>query len=172
MSTFDIFLALPILYGAYKGFRKGLLLELVSLVAFVVALLAGLKLLNTALPVMREYIGDAGGLLPYVTFLIVFIGIIIGIHLAGKFLKTVLDFTPFGFFDNFLGGVLGALKWCFALSLLLYVSGMAGVAISPDKAGDSFIYPVILKTTPYALGTLGYVLPFAKALLSTLKAHF
>lgn len=39
MSTFDFFLAIPISYGAFMGFRKGLLLELVSLVALVLAIL-------------------------------------------------------------------------------------------------------------------------------------
>jgi membrane protein required for colicin V production len=172
LSTFDIFLALPILYGAFQGFRKGLLLELVSLVGLVVAILGGLKLLNTALPIMQGFVGDAGALLPYVTFLVIFIGIIFAVHVGGLLLKKVLDFTPFGFFDNLLGGALGALKWCFALSLLLYVSNMAGISITEKTAADSVVYPVVLKATPYALGILGYVLPFVKVLMSSLKQYF
>ena len=172
MSTFDFFLALPILWGAFQGFRKGLLLELVSLLALVLAILGGLKLLDTALPVMEGFIGDAHGLLPYVTFLVVFVAIILLIHLGGVLLKKVIDFTPFGLFDNVLGSILGALKWCVALSLLLYVSDMAGISISKDTADASMVYPVVLKTTPYALDILGYVLPFVKALISSLKQHF
>jgi membrane protein required for colicin V production len=172
MSTFDFFLALPILYGAFQGFRKGLLLELVSLVGLVLAILGGLKLLDTALPLMEGFIGDAHGLLPYVTFLIVFVGIILLIHVGGLMLKKILDFTPFGLFDNLLGGLLGALKWCVSLSLLLYVSEMAGISVSPETASASMVYPVVIKTTPYALEILGYVLPFVKALIFSLQQHF
>lgn len=172
LSTFDFFLALPILWGAFQGFRKGLLLELVSLVALVLAILGGLKLMDSALPVMEDFIGDAHGLLPYVTFLVVFVGIILLIHLGGVLLKKVIDFTPFGLFDNVLGSILGALKWCVALSLLLYVSDMAGISISKDTADASMVYPVVLKTTPYALDILSYVLPFVKALITSLKQHF
>lgn len=172
MSTFDFFLALPILYGAFQGFRKGLLLELVALVGLVLAILGGLKLLDTALLVMKDFIGDVHGLLPYVTFLVVFVGIILMIHIGGLILKKVLDFTPFGLFDNLLGGLLGALKWCVALSLLLYVSEMAGISISPETAASSLVYPVVIKTTPYALDILGYVLPFVKALIFSLRQHF
>ncbi|PRY06031.1 membrane protein required for colicin V production [Pontibacter ummariensis] len=172
MSTFDIFLALPILYGAFQGFRKGLLLELVSLVALVLAILGGLKLLDSTLPVMEGFIGDAHGLLPYVTFLVVFVGIILLIHLGGLILKKVIDFTPFGLFDNVLGSILGALKWCVALSLLLYVSEMAGISVSVETASASIVYPVVLKTTPYALDILGYVLPFVKALITSVQRHF
>lgn len=172
MSTFDIFLALPLLYGAFQGFRKGLLLEFISLFALVFAVLMGLKLLDTALPVIKGFIGDAGALLPFVTFLIVFIGIVLGIRVLGLILKKVLDFTPFGFFDNLLGAILGALKWCIGLSLLLYVADMAGITITEDTAAGSVLYPVVLKTTPYALGILAYVLPFITKLLESLKEHF
>ena len=172
VSTFDIFLALPILFGAFMGFRKGLLLELISLLALVLGILLGLKLLDTALPVMREFIGDAGGLLPFVTFLVVFVAIVLGVRVLGLLLKKVIDFTPFGLFDNILGGVLGALKWCIALSLLLYVSSMAGITITEETASGSVVYPVVQKTTPYALDILSYIMPFIKSLLSSLKEHF
>jgi membrane protein required for colicin V production len=172
VSTFDYFLLVPILFGAFMGYRKGLLLELVSLVALVVAILGGLKLLNVALPVVRDFVGDMGGVLPYLTFLIVFIGIILLVYLLGFILKKVLDFTPFGFFDNVLGAILGALKWCCAISLLLYVSDMAGISITPETASESIVYPVVLKATPYALDILGYVLPFVKTLVSSLKGFF
>ncbi|MDX5421514.1 MAG: CvpA family protein [Hymenobacteraceae bacterium] len=172
MSTFDFFLAIPIAFGAFMGFRKGLLLELVSLVALVLAILGGLKLLDSALPIMRDFIGDAHGLLPFVTFLVVFVGIVLLVRIIGLVLKKVVDFTPFGLFDNVLGGLLGALKWCVALSLLLYVSEMAGISISKETADASVVYPVVLKTTPYALDILSYVLPFVKALIFSLKQHF
>nr|WP_255488029.1 CvpA family protein [Pontibacter sp. KCTC 32443] len=162
----------PILFGAFMGYRKGLLLELVSLVALVVAILGGLKLLHVALPVVRDFVGDVGGVLPYFTFLLVFIGIILAVYLLGFILKKVLDFTPFGFFDNVLGAILGALKWCCAISLLLYVSDMAGISITPETASESIVYPVVLKATPYALDILGYVLPFVKTLISSLKGFF
>ncbi|RAU81532.1 CvpA family protein [Pontibacter arcticus] len=172
MSTFDIFLAIPIAYGAFMGFRKGLLLELVSLVALVLAILGGLKLLDTALPVIASFVGDAHGLLPFVTFILVFAGIILLVRVVGLLLKKVIDFTPFGFFDNFLGGVLGALKWCVAISLLLYVSNLAGISISKETAAASVVYPFVIKTTPYALEILGYVMPFIKALITSLKHQF
>lgn len=172
LSTFDIFLAIPIAFGAFVGFRKGLLLELISLAALVLAILGGLKLLDTALPVMESFVGDVHGLLPFVTFLVVFVGIILVVRLVGLLLKKVIDFTPFGVFDNMLGAILGALKWCVSLSLLLYVADMAGVSITKETADASVIYPIVLKTTPYALEVLSYALPFVKALLFSLKQHF
>jgi membrane protein required for colicin V production len=172
LSTFDIFLALPLAYGVFQGFRKGLLQEVVAVFALFLGFILGLKLLTTAIPVVKEFIGNAWGLLPFLSFLVVFALVIMGVRLLGIFLKKIVDFTPLGMFDNLLGGVLGGLKWCFAISLLLYVSSLAGLGVSGDTARQSVIYPFVLKSTPLALEVLGFVMPFLKVLLATLKGLF
>jgi membrane protein required for colicin V production len=172
LSTFDIFLALPLAYGIFQGFRKGLLQEVVSVFALLLGFILGLKLLTTAIPVLKVWIGNALGLLPFLSFLVVFVLVILGVRLLGLVLKKVVDFTPLGMFDNILGALLGGLKWCLAISLLLYVSGLAGMAVPGETAGKSLIYPYVLKSTPFALEVLGLVLPFLKVLLATLKGLF
>jgi membrane protein required for colicin V production len=172
LSAFDIFLLLPISYGAFKGFRRGLFLEVISLGALLIGIIGGLKLLNQALPVMRGFLGDVYGFLPFVTFLLVFAAIIMAVRLVGLVVKKAIDFTPLGLIDNVLGGILGALKWCFALSLLLYVSGLAGMEVSGDMAQASYVYPKLVLLTPYALQGIGALLPFVKTLLQTFRSHF
>lgn len=172
MSAFDIFLLVPISYGAFKGFQRGLLLEVISLGALLIGIIGGLKLLNQAIPVMRGFVGDIFGVLPFLTFLVVFAAIIMAVKLLGLFLKKAIDFTPLGLIDNLLGGMLGALKWCFALSLLLYVSGLAGMTVSEETAQASFVYPKLVLLTPLALKGIGMLVPFVKTLLQTLRSHF
>jgi membrane protein required for colicin V production len=172
VTTFDWFLAVPIAYGAFMGFRKGLLLEIVSLIALIIGFLGGLKLLNTAIPVMKSFIGDVFGLLPLFTFLVVFALIIFGVRMVGIALKKVIGLTPLGLFDNVLGAGIGALKWCMAVGLLLYVSQMAGISIAENASKTSVIYPYVVKATPLALDLIGFALPFAKSLLSILKGMF
>jgi membrane protein required for colicin V production len=121
---------------------------------------------------VQQFIGNAYGLLPFVSFLVVFIAVIVGVRFLGLMLKKFLDITPLGVFDNLLGGVLGGLKICLALSLLLYVSGLAGISVSGKMARESVVYPVVLKATPYALEVMSWLLPFVKGVLSTLKGLF
>ena len=83
MSTFDIFLALPLAYGLFQGFRKGLLQEVVSVFALFLGFILGLKLLTTALPVVQKFVGNALGLLPFLSFLVVFVLVILGVRLLG-----------------------------------------------------------------------------------------
>jgi membrane protein required for colicin V production len=110
--------------------------------------------LTTALPVVQQFVGNALGLLPFLSFLVVFVLVILGVRLLGLLFKKIVDFTPLGMFDNILGAILGGLKWCFAISLLLYVSSLAGIAVSQETARESVIYPFVLKSTPLALSTI------------------
>ncbi|MDQ4140015.1 MAG: CvpA family protein, partial [Bacteroidota bacterium] len=144
----------------------------VSLVAWFIGVIFGLQFLNSAIPVMRGIIGEAYGLLPFITFLVVFILIILGVRLAGIIGKKIIHLTPLGMFDNLAGGVLGGLKWCFGVSLFLYVLNLANISITEEAIKKSEVYPVIVKATPYALEVLGFFLPFVKYLLGTLKGLF
>ena len=173
MTALDILLLLPLGIGAVKGFRRGLVLEVVSLLAFVLAVVGGLSLLSAAVPLVRHYVGSAFGMLPLVAFALVFVAIMWGVHLLGGLLKTAVHLTPLGVLDNLLGGAAGVLKWILGLSLLLHGTGLAGLhLLSPTLVANSQVLPVVQLATPMALELTGYVLPFAQDLLVRMKTAF
>lgn len=173
MSTFDIFLLIPLGIGAVQGYRRGLVLEVATLLALVLGLVGGLALLNDAIPLVRQYVGEAFGLLPLVSFVLVFAAIGWGVHLLSGLLKTAVHLTPLGFLDNLGGAIGGMLKWVLGLSLLLYGVESAGVPlISPQLAADSQVLPFVRQATPVALQIVGFVLPFAGTLLTRLREVF
>ncbi|WP_426058751.1 CvpA family protein [Hymenobacter sp. B1770] len=173
MTALDILLLLPLGIGAVKGFRRGLVLEVVSLVAFVLAVVGGLSLLSAAVPLVRHYVGSAFGLLPLLSFALVFVAIMWGVHLLGGLLKTAVHLTPLGVLDNILGGAAGVVKWVLGLSLLLHGTRLAGLhLLSPTLMADSQVLPIVQQATPLALQLTGYVLPIAQDLLAKIKAAF
>ncbi|MBX0292779.1 CvpA family protein [Hymenobacter sp. HSC-4F20] len=173
MSAFDILLLIPLGIGAVQGFRRGLLLEVASLLALVLGVVGGLALLNDAIPVVRQYVGEAFGLLPLVSFLLVFAGIGWGIHLLGGFLRSAVHLTPLGMLDSLGGALSGVLKWILGLSLLLHGIGMAGLElISPGLLAESQVLPVVREATPLALSIVSFVLPFAGSLLDKVRQVF
>ncbi|MCR5887742.1 CvpA family protein [Hymenobacter sp. J193] len=173
MSALDILLLIPLGVGAVKGFRRGLVLEVASLLAFVLGAVGGLLLLQDAIPLVRHYVGEAFGMLPLVTFLLVFALILWGVHLLGSFVKTAVHLTPLGVLDNVLGGAAGVLKWVLGLSLLLHGVGLTGLTLlSPQLVADSEVLPLVREATPLALQVVGLVLPFATDLLDKLRGVF
>jgi membrane protein required for colicin V production len=171
MTPLDLLLLLPLAVGTVKGYRRGLVLEAVSLLAFVLGVVGGLSLLSSAIPVVRSYLGEVFGLLPLVSFLLVLVAIMWGLHLLGGLLKQAVHLTPLGVLDNLLGGAAGALKWLLGLSLLLHGTALAGVhLLAPSLTAGSVVLPWVQKATPLALQLTGYALPFAHNLLAKLKA--
>jgi membrane protein required for colicin V production len=161
MTPLDILLLLPLAVGIIKGYRRGLVLEAVSLLAFVLGVVGGLSLLSAAIPVV----------LPLASFLLVLVAIMWGVHLVGGLVKQAVHLTPLGVLDYLLGGVAGALKWLLGLSLLLRGTALAGLSLlTPSLTAGSVVLPWVQKATPLALQLTGYVLPFAQDLWSKLKA--
>lgn len=173
MSAFDIFLLIPLGIGAMQGYRRGLVLEVASLLAFVLGVVGGLALLNDAIPLVRQYVGEAFGLLPLVSFGLVFAGIVWGVHLLSSFIKKAVHLTPLGVLDNLGGAASGVLKWVLGLSLLLHGIGLAGLqVISPQLVAGSQVLPIVREATPVALRLVSFVLPFAGTLLDKLREVF
>lgn len=173
MTALDVLLLLPLGIGAVKGYRRGLVLEVVSLLAFVLAVVGGLSLLSAAVPLVRHYVGSAFGLLPLVSFALVFVAIMWGVHLLGGLLKTAVHLTPLGVLDNLLGAAAGVVKWVLGLSLLLHGTRLAGLhLLAPGLVAGSQVLPIVQQATPLALQLTGYVLPVAQDLLVRIKAAF
>jgi membrane protein required for colicin V production len=164
MTGLDLLLLLPLAVGTVKGYRRGLVLEVVSLLAFVLGVVGGLSLLSAAIPVVRSYLGELFGLLPLVAFLLVLVAIMWGVHLVGGLVKKAVHLTPLGMLDNLLGAAAGGLKWLLGLSLLLH-----GTALAPGLTAGSVVLPWVQAATPLALQLTSYVLPFSHNLLGRLK---
>lgn len=173
MSAFDIFLLIPLGIGAVQGYRRGLLLEVASLLALVLGVVGGLALLNDAIPLVRQYVGEAFGMLPLVSFVLVFAAIGWVVHLVSGLLRKAVHLTPLGLLDSLGGAASGLLKWVLGLSLLLHGIGLAGLnLISPQLVAESQVLPVVREATPLALQIVGFVLPFAGTLLDRLREVF
>lgn len=169
MSTFDIILIIPIVYGAYRGFKKGFLLEVIAIIAFILAVIGGFKLLHWGMDLLDQYFDISGQVLPYIAFVLIFIGIILLINLLGKALKKIIDLTLLGAVDNIAGALLSAIKWAFGLSVILWLSATFDVGIPEDWERESMLYPYLLPFAPAVVDFFSAIVPFAHDLFDTLK---
>lgn len=164
MSIVDIIIVLLLLLGAYKGYSKGMLLEIIGILAFFIALVVGFKLLNWAMNLLNDQIQISDSLLPYVAFLLLFAAIVIGLNLLGKALKKVLDMTFFGTFDSLAGAIVGLFKWALAISALIWILNSLAIELPAESLIGSRIYPLLQPFAPIVFNALGDVLPTAETL--------
>ena len=172
MSTADIIIVILLLLGAYGGYKKGLILELIAIFAFVLAIVGGFKLLHVGMEYVSKMYDGFGNFLPFVAFLVIFVLILIVVNMVGKMLKKIIDWTPLGVLDNLAGALIGVAKWALALSILLWV--MSGLNINlPDYfTKNSRILPFVSGFAAQVGDFISTIFPSFDSFIKTLEELF
>lgn len=160
MKAIDIILLVLILLGAYSGYKKGLLIEILTFFAFIIAIVSAFKLMHVGVDFLSTDPEKAGGVLPYIAFLLIFIIVFLGIFFLSKLLKKILDFSLLGSFDSWAGALLGACKMAFGISLFLWLTFYAKIELPTNLITDAVIYPQLLPFAPNVVGWVSYIIPF------------
>lgn len=169
MSIFDVVIIGLFAFGAFKGYRKGFLLEAVAILSFVLAIIGGFKLLHWGMSILDERFNINGELLPYLSFILIFIVIVVLVNFIGRFLKKILDMTLLGSVDNLAGALLAVLKWAFGISIILWLTNSFGISLQGDWTENSLLYPYLLTLAPRLVDLVSGVLPFATDLFDTIQ---
>src|SRR6187402_3330015 len=119
MTIADVIIIILLGIGAYKGYKDGFLVTVISFLAFIIAIIAAFKLMDTCMKFLKVYIGD-NKVLPFISFVVVFVLVYIAVFLLSRFLKSVINQTLFGKFDEAVGALFGIFKIAFGISLLLW----------------------------------------------------
>lgn len=159
MSTADIIWILILIYGAYKGYRKGFILEVITIVAIVLAILGGFKLMGVGIDLLTPYADSLGKFLPIITFAVIFFLILGAVSVIGYGIKKFVDFTLLGGVDRIAGALLGVLKLSLILSVIIWFFTTVKVEIPEFFTKDSFIYPFVQGIAPKAASTASSVFP-------------
>ena len=160
MSIIDTVLIGFVLIGVYSGYREGLILSIFSLFAVIVGVLLDFKLMGEAITFLmgRFYIGDQ--VLPFVAFAFVFLLVVIGVNLLGRILKLTVSATFLGIFDKIAGGVFGAIKTIFMLSVMLWIAESLKFKVPDNLMSDSSLLNPIANVAPAASKWISAVIPY------------
>jgi membrane protein required for colicin V production len=172
LKTLDIILLIPLVFGAYLGFKKGLLLEIVSLLAFFLAIIGAFKLVDFGQELLSPYFQNWEKALPIISFVLLFVGILLLVNLIGKVAKKILDMTLLGGLDNFAGAVLGLLKWAFGVSLVLWLATSVDMNLSNELTDNTYIYPVLASVAPVVFDAISVYMPFIQEIYDMIKTTF
>lgn len=168
----DIILLLPLLFGAYAGFRRGLLMELIGIVALILAILGAFKLLQNGIEFLSRHIPEYSNIIPFLAFFGLFIGILLIINVLGGILKRILDLTILGSFDSIAGAIVGIFKWAFIISVLLWLLEQINVTVPENLVEHSWLYPHIINLAPAVGQYVSSIFPFADNLFESIRQLF
>ncbi len=119
MNYFDYFLVLPVLYGLYRGFTKGLILELASLVALVAGIYGAMHFSSITFGYLSEVLEVEASYLQIASYGLTFLLIVLTVTLTGKVLTMLVKLVALGLINRLMGAVFGGIKALLILSVLL-----------------------------------------------------
>lgn len=159
MNILDILLLIPIISGVVGGFRKGLIITVISLLALVLGVFGGFYFLNWGVSLLITEFGLNGRMLPIIAFVVIFIGIIIIVNFIGKLLKKFVHMILLGGVDKIAGALVGALMWVFLVSSLIWVGSVFKMNFPEDWQEASFLYVYVKPVAPSVAGLLDGIIP-------------
>ena len=116
LNYIDIFIVCLIFLGFYRGYSKGFIIELSSLLAIVLGVYGSLKFSDLTLNFITIYFSEKletidSNYLKIFSFAFTFIVIIISISFLAKLLTKIVKILFLGFINKIFGGILGGLKY-------------------------------------------------------------
>jgi len=151
MNWLDICIIVPLVWFGYKGLRRGLVLELASLIGLILGIYIAIHFSYYTEDFLRDTFNLAGKYMPVVSFIITLVVVILVIYLIGKVIEKLIDLVALGFFNKLLGLIFGLLKGALLVSVLLFVINAFDTnerLIKPHVKENSLLYPPISKIIP------------------------
>lgn len=142
----DILIAIPLLWGMFRGFKRGLIIELCTLMALVLGIYGAIVFGDSA----RKFLENSYNTDPQISlvlaFALVFIVIVIAVFIFGKVLEKIINLVALGMINKIFGLVFGGIKFLLILSGIVFI--LNGIPLTqniiPVKwKSESILYPIV-----------------------------
>ncbi|MBK7649739.1 MAG: CvpA family protein [Flammeovirgaceae bacterium] len=91
MSKFDIVIAITLLVGTILGYKRGFLLELFFLIALILGVFIGFKLMSWGVEFLAQKFNADTAVLPYISFALIFIIVVVVVNFIGGRIKSSIE---------------------------------------------------------------------------------
>ena len=121
MNYIDIIILLFLSYGAFRGFSKGLIVEIATLTGLVLGVFMAIKYTPYTEGILRDFLNISSRYLSYIAWAITFLLVVIVVYLLGKMLTRLIDMIALGLLNKLLGTLLGIAKYFVIVCVLLMI---------------------------------------------------
>ena len=119
MNYLDIIFIVPLIWAGFRGFKKGLIIEVSALIAFGLGIWGGIHFSDFVAELLADSIESK--YVPLVSFAITFILIVAAIFVLGKMLEKAVNLVQLKLVNKATGAVFGVAKIVLVISVLLVI---------------------------------------------------
>jgi len=137
-------------------------MELISLIAVILGVLGGFKLMGEGMLFLQEKFNADKSTLPYISFVLIFVIIVVLVRILGNIIKYSVDKSFLGTVDQSMGAALGVFKTLFMISILIWIFDSLKITPKEEWTNGSWLYPFTAKLAPRTADWLGGFIPVFK----------
>ena len=146
MSNIDIILGILLSIGIVRGFMKGFIWEVASLLSVFVALWVAIHFSAIAAGYLSEVFSLSVKTNQVISFVIVFLLAFVMVRIAGKTLTKALESVSLGLPNRIAGAVFGMFKWSLIVGTSLMYLNRGALELIPKESSDqSLLYAPIME---------------------------
>ncbi len=167
----DFAFAALLIMAVIKGYQKGLILAIFSIIAFIVGLAAALKLSTIVAAYLKDSISVSAKWLPFIAFALVFFIVVVLVRLGAKLIEKTFQAVLLGWVNRIGGILLYAALYLIILSIFIFYAEKLQL-IQPAAVQSSATYKFIQPWGPKVMDNIGTLIPFFKDMFTQLGDFF
>lgn len=145
-SSIDLVITMALLWSLWRGFRKGFIVKVASVIALIAGVFAGFHGSDGLANWLHNELDWPENILSLTAFILAFILVVIGVHMLARMIEKIVDLSALGLLNKLAGMVLGFIQMVCFLSILTFaldaVFGERGWL--PEKlANEAIVFPHI-----------------------------
>jgi len=147
----DIFIAIPIAWGMFRGFRRGFIIELCTLMALILGVYGAATFGDMAGQYLESEFNTDPRLSLVLAFTIIFIIIVVAVFIFGRVLEKVIKMVALGLINKLVGMLFGGLKFALIVSSFFFIINgfpLLEKLVSPELKKDSYLYEPVSQIAP------------------------
>ena len=154
-----------------RGCMKGFIVAAFSVIAILLGAICSLKLSALLAEWLLEKGYVSSGWAQLISYIILFIGVILLVRLVAKALEASVKALMMGWANRALGGVLYAFMATVVWSSILWISDRLHI-ISPETIAESKTFEYLSPIAPWFFDKVGVIWPMVKSIFADLQSLF
>jgi membrane protein required for colicin V production len=147
----DIIILLCLGWGAYKGFKKGFIIQSFIILALVLAIWGGFAFAPKLEPFIQRIFQTANVASYIISYIVIFLLIIILVYTSGIFVSKMIDAVTLGLINRLAGVAFGVLANALILSVIILLFNRLNDKkqfIDSETLEKTYLYKPIEKVAP------------------------
>ncbi|MEI3155916.1 MAG: CvpA family protein [Odoribacter sp.] len=107
--------------GSLRGFSKGLIIEVATLLGLVFGVYVAIKYSSYTEDILVDFLNISSRYISYIALAVTFVLVAIVVYIIGKLLTKLIDIISLGLINKLLGTILGVAKYFVVVCVLLMI---------------------------------------------------